>query len=454
MALRSQVIGEKLRNDPIITSLLDTDLYKFTMQQNFLHHYPSATAKYEFKIRNFPRGYLDHYKELIDEQLDRLCKLRFIEDGLAYLSTKSWFKPDYIEFLRLFQLNRKYIRTWICDKDEVAYKRGDFRITMEGPLVHVSPFEVYVLAIVSEIISTYTVKKGKVVRRNDMDSYLNEGRKRLNDKIEYIIDNSRCTYGLEPSEQADCGAHDDIDNACGLPCPELIKIIEFGTRRRYTKAWQDEVIKTMVKKMSKNFIGTSNVYYAKKYGVKVIGTMAHEDVQVAQGLPDVRLSESQKHAFDTWAQEYRGELGIALSDTLGMDAFFRDFDMYFAKLFDGCRHDSGDPYVWCDKLIDHYKSMNIDPRTKTAVFSDGLNFETAMSLHNKYKGKIKTSFGIGTYLTNDTGFKAPQIVIKNIECNGHPTAKISDSKGKMMCNDADYLKYLASVFKIKMIWDV
>ncbi|MCP4131361.1 MAG: nicotinate phosphoribosyltransferase, partial [bacterium] len=218
-------------------------------------------------------------------------------------------------------------------------------------------------------------------------------------------------------------------------------------RRRRSGEWQQQVIGTLAAEVPGNLTGTSNVYFAKKYNLRPIGTMAHEFLQASQAL-GVRLVDSQKFAFENWVQEYRGDLGIALSDVVGMDAFLRDFDLYFCKLFDGARHDSGDPYEWCDKLLAHYKKMGIDPKTKTAVFSDGLNFELARDLAKKYNGQIRIAFGIGTNLTNDFGEKALQIVIKMTECNGQPVAKISDSPGKSMCKDESFIKYVKKVFNI------
>ena len=178
-----------------------------------------------------------------------------------------------------------------------------------------------------------------------------------------------------------------------------------------------------------------------------IGTMAHEWEQAHQQLTS--LQDSLKMALDVWAHEYRGDLGIALSDTLGFDAFLNDFDLYFCKLFDGCRHDSGDPYKWTEKLIRHYKDMGIDPKTKRAVYSDGLNFKKANDLYEEFSSQIKTSFGIGTWLTNDTGIEPLQIVIKMVECNGYPIAKISDDPAKGMCENKNYLNYLTSILQQK-----
>ncbi len=198
-----------------------------------------------------------------------------------------------------------------------------------------------------------------------------------------------------------------------------------------------------------NFIGTSNVYFAKKYNLKPIGTMAHEWIMAGQGQEDVSLRNSQKAMLQAWCNEYRGDLGIALSDTLGVDAFLEDFDLYFAKLYDGIRHDSGDPDVWARKVICHYSKLGVEPKTKTLVFSDGLTFETAAKIYNKFKFAAKVSFGIGTNLTNDFEDITPlQIVMKIVKCNGLPVAKISDSPDKGMCNDKEYLTYLKKVFNI------
>ena len=175
--------------------------------------------------------------------------------------------------------------------------------------------------------------------------------------------------------------------------------------------------------------------------------MAHEYLQACQAVGP-RLRDSQVFAFNMWAREYRGDLGIALSDVCGMDAFLRDFDLFFCKLFDGVRHDSGDPFEWGEKLIAHYQKMRIDPRTKTMVFSDSLNVPLAIRLYEYFKGRSQTAFGIGTNLTNDLGYEPLQIVIKMTRCNGQPVAKISDEPSKAMDYDPSYVAYLREVFQV------
>jgi len=225
-----------------------------------------------------------------------------------------------------------------------------------------------------------------------------------------------------------------------------LQFADFGTRRRFSYQVQDQIIQKLQFKLSSNFIGTSNVYFAKKYDIKPIGTMAHEWIQSHQQLK-YRLIDSQKMAFENWVKEYRGDLGIALTDTIGHTEFMNDFDLYFCKLFDGVRHDSGDPFLFAERMIKFYENMKINPKTKTIVFSDGLNFPKMIELHKKFYKHINVSFGIGTNLMNDMGIKPLQIVLKMIKCNDQPVAKISDNPKKEMCENKKFLIYLKEVFK-------
>jgi nicotinate phosphoribosyltransferase len=273
-------------------------------------------------------------------------------------------------------------------------------------------YELPVLAIISEL---YSSSHGV-----DDDIWMQDGRKRLKDKVRF----------LNQAAIADT----------------RFKFAEFGTRRRASYSWQQEVLEYLIENCGRNLVGTSNVHFAMKLGIKPIGTMAHELFQAHQQLGP-RLVDSQKVALQCWADEYRGELGIALSDTMGFDKFLKDFDRFFSLLFNGCRQDSGDPIVWTEKLIAHYKEMRIDPKTKSAVYSDGLTLESAVDIFKRFHDQIQTSFGIGTNLTNDCGFIAPQVVIKMVECNRKPVAKISDSQDKGMCEDPEFLDYLNYVIR-------
>ena len=232
-----------------------------------------------------------------------------------------------------------------------------------------------------------------------------------------------------------------------------INFADFGTRRRFSREWHDTILKKAIEEFSdKNsnaqLVGTSNLHLAKKYNIKPIGTMAHEWLQASQGLNKVQLVDSQKYMLETWVKEYRGDLGIALTDTIGYKAFIKDFDKYFAKLYDGVRHDSGDPMQWGDNIINHYESLGIDPMSKTAVFSDSLDFKKMIDIAIHFENRINTSFGIGTNFTNDVGIKPLSMVIKLVRMNGNPVAKISDEPQKAICEDEDFLNYLKKVYNV------
>lgn len=389
-------------------SLLDTDFYKLTMMQVVLHQYARAWVRYAFKWRNWDemhlKGSLENFKRKLDEEIDKLCDLRFQEDELAYLVSIHFFKPDFIEYLRLFQLNRNYIK--------VSIEGDQLKINIEGPWLTTILFEIPVLAVVSELYSG--------MHGVDDSTWIKAGRKCLKDKVAFL------NKAIAPGKG--------------------FKFAEFGTRRRASYTWQEEVLQYLMAHSGDMLVGTSNVHFAMKLGIKPIGTMAHEFFQAHQQLGP-RLVDSQKVALQCWADEYRGELGIALSDTMGFDKFLKDFDRFFSLLFNGCRQDSGDPVEWTEKLIAHYKKMRIDPKSKSAIYSDGLSFESAVDIFKRFNNQIQTSFGIGTDLTNDCGFTAPQVVIKMVECNRNPVAKVSDSKEKGMCEDTEFLDYLHKVIR-------
>lgn len=384
----------------IINSLFDNDFYKFTMMSLVLHQFPGAMVKYRFYSRGQQK--LGFLKDEIETEIRHLCSLKFRQDELDYFSGIPYFKRDFIEFLRIFNLNEDFVKVENC--------QGELKIEIEGPWLHTILFEVPILAIVSELYF-------KDQKREDR---FPEASARLEEKIRLI-----------KSKEELKGFY----------------FADFGTRRRFSYLWQDEVIRRLSEELPDNFVGTSNVRLAQIHNLKVMGTHAHEIFQASQALGP-RLVDSQKFALQAWVNEYRGDLGIALTDTIGMDPFLRDFDKYFSKLYDGCRHDSGDAFEWTEKLISHYQALRIDPHTKTAVYSNGLNFPDAISIYKAFKDRIKISFGIGTNLTNDTGVEPLNIVIKMSECNGQQVAKVSDDSGKNSYADPSYLAYLRSVFGI------
>ena len=401
----------------IIHSLLDTDLYKFTMMQVVLHHFPGARVEYRFKCRN-PGVDLARFAGQIRDEVRSLCSLQFRDAELAYLRSMRFIKSDFVDFLGLFRLNEKYI-------DIIAQPSGELEIRIKGPWLHTILFEIPVLAIVNEVYFRNTQKKPDI----------EEGRRRLDTKI---------------SQLQDAGLGD-------------LKIADYGTRRRFSKDWHEEVLRTLSARLGPvtsppvqaapgarlpQLAGTSNVLYAMKLGLIPLGTMAHEYLQACQALGP-RLRDSQVFGFESWAREYRGDLGIALSDVYGMSAFLRDFDLYFCKLFDGARHDSGDPFQWGERMLAHYVANRVDPLTKTLIFSDGLTVPRTIELYRQFRGRCLLAFGIGTNLTNDLGYEPLQIVIKMIHCNDQPVAKLSDTPSKNMCEDEKYLAYLRQVFEIE-----
>jgi nicotinate phosphoribosyltransferase len=387
----------------IITSLLDTDLYKFTMMQVVLHHFPQAEVEYRFKCRNAGID-LTPCIDDIRAEIAHLCQLRFSEDELAYLRGLRFIKSDFADFLALFQLNAKYVTV-----EPAPQGNGEIDILIRGPWLHTILFEVPLLAIVNEVF----------FRRTQPEADWEEGRRRLLEKLAL----------LRTPDLAEC------------------VIADYGTRRRFSRDWQEEVLLTMRRELGAQLAGTSNVHFARLHDMVPLGTMAHEYLQACQALGP-RLRDSQVFALESWAREYRGDLGIALSDTYGFDAFLRDFDLYFCKLFDGVRHDSGDPVEWGERMLEHYAAHRVDPRGKTLIFSDSLDIPRVISLYERFRGRCKLAFGVGTNLTNDLGYTPLQIVIKMVRCNGQPVAKLSDTPEKTMCDDPGYLTYLRQVFAV------
>jgi nicotinate phosphoribosyltransferase len=399
-----------MKKPAIIQSLLDTDLYKFTMLQTVLHQFPAAHGQYQFRCRNRPERPLSFYVNEIKEEIDALCQLSFSVEELAYLRSLRFIKSDFVDYLELFKLKRRFIDVQVADEQLI--------INIEGPVIQAMFFEIFVLAIINEVYFRHSP---------NLPATLAEGERRLDNKIQRLKNfaNENKSLARYP-----------------------LRISDFGTRRRFSREWHRYVVERLASDLPDFFKGTSNVYLAWQLQLVPIGTMAHEFLQSFQAL-GVRLRDFQKAALEAWVQEYRGDLGVALTDVISMDAFLTDFDLYFAKLFDGLRHDSGDPYVWGDKAIAHYETLRIDPSTKMLTFSDGLDIDKVLSLYHYFSHKIPVAFGVGTNLTNDMGLEALQIVIKMTHCNGQSVAKLSDAAGKTMCTDDTFLAYLRQVFQVE-----
>jgi nicotinate phosphoribosyltransferase len=385
----------------IVEHFLDSqDWYKMTMGSCILCNFSDVWVRWKFKCRNEGIIWTRKMLEEIYDEIIHLCSLRVTEEEIEFVRSVSYIPKGYPEFLKTLQLDKDFIKISLVGTELV--------ISVEGPWYLTTYFEIPVLAIVNEVYFRNTNPINEII-------YLKSA-ERVLEKANLAKEN-----GLHFSD--------------------------FGTRRRFSRSWQNDIISNLTKNLPRDiFTGTSNPYFAMKYNITPIGTMAHEFLQVSQAFDNVSLANSQKHMLQVWLEEYRGKLSIALSDTLGFDKFLKDFDLYFAKLYDGVRHDSGDPYLWGNRMLAHYENLNIDPKTKTLVFSDGLSFPLAVGLNIFFKDKINVSFGIGTNLTNDIPGVTPlQIVMKIVEVNGKPVAKISDNPAKGMCEDLDFLNYLKKV---------
>lgn len=390
-----------MKLEPIVNSLLDTDLYKLTMQQVMFHKHPDLTGTYIFKCRNKDVKFTYEMLDEINAQIDHLCTLSYTDDEIEYLHSIRFLKYDYVEALRLYRPLRRYVKTSLNDN-------GILSIEITGPVWMVSPFEIYLLEIVNEVYFRLKYDYTKL-----KDSAILKASHKV---MDFIVTNK---YSF--------------------------KFAEFGCRRRLSREFQEYVVRQMVS--TKNCVGTSNVYLAYKLGLTPIGTYAHEYVQMYQGIEDIPVAMSNKVALKEWFEEYEGDLGTALTDTLTTDCFLKDFDKVQANHYTGVRHDSGDPYAWGEKIIAHYEKLGIDPKTKVLLFSDSLDFDKAQAIYEYFRDRIKVSFGIGTFITNDTCVDPLNIVIKLQYVNGRPVAKLSDNPEKAMCQDTEYLEYLKSAVK-------
>lgn len=387
--------------EQIINSLLEIDAYKASMGQTIYHQFSGYTTTWTFKCRNKNVFFTPAMVEEIKNQIKAYCKLRFKPDELEYLRSIKWIRDDYIDFLRIWQPRYE---DFIINTDAEC----GLNIEVKGTWLNTSMYEIPVLAIVNEIYFKYQPNYEEL-----KESYI----KRLNEKIDWLV---KGKYYLS-------------------------NFSEFGLRRRFSGEMQDLAVKKLseIRLCASTFVGTSNLYLAKKYNVTPVGTMAHEFIMcVGQGNHKHNPAYSNWYMMNAWVKEYGILNGIALTDTITTDCFLKDFQLTYATLFSGVRHDSGDPIEWGDKMIEHYKSLGIDPTTKTLLFSDSLNFEKADKIFRHFSGKTKVAFGIGTYISNDTDMEPLNIVMKVTECNGLPVAKLSDCEGKNMCKDPEYVDYL------------
>ena len=399
----------------IINSLLETDLYKFSMGQAIYHQFPGYKTTWSFKCRNKDVKFTEGMVEEIKEQIRAYCGLRFTEDELAYLDNIKWLKGSYVDFLRLWQ--PRYEDFEISTDAECG-----LTIETKGTWLNTSMYEIPTLAIVNEVYFKM---------QYDYDELLQSFKERLDAKYD-ALRTGKWYAGI---------------------------FSEFGLRRRLSEEAQELAIEKF-SHLNENlhcastFVGTSNVYLAKKFDLTPVGTMAHEWIMcVGQGNHKHNPAYSNWYALDAWVKEYGVLNGTALTDAITTDCFLKDFQLTYATLFSGVRHDSGDPIEWGDKMIKHYESLGIDPRTKTLLFSDSLDFESADKIYRYFTGRAKVAFGIGTYLSNDTSAPALNIVMKTTACNGQDVAKISDISGKGMCKNPEYVEYLQRCIDWRMKYE-
>ncbi|OCG21231.1 MULTISPECIES: nicotinate phosphoribosyltransferase [unclassified Gilliamella] len=392
----------------IITSILDTDAYKLHMQQAVFHHYPEATVVAQFRCRS--DDLLGQYADQIMHQVKLMESLALSDDEFNYLSNISFFKSDYLNWLKKWRFNSNLLT--IKDED------GVLSITIEGKWLDVILWEVPLLAVISEIVH----------KDRSPNIGVPEALARLKDKLAMFNEKT---------------ANMDMSG---------FNLMDFGTRRRYSYAVQEAVV-NYLKRHFNNFHSTSNYLIAYRLGLTPTGTQAHEWFQAHQRLSH-RLQDCQSNALQVWLDEYPHDLGVALTDCITMDAFLRDFDLHFASNYQGLRHDSGDAIEWGEKAIAHYQQLGIDPQTKLLVFSDSLNFDKAINIYQHFNQRVKLSFGIGGFLacdipSKDANTKALNIVLKLTECNNQAVAKLSDSPGKTISQDLDFIDELKRTFSVK-----
>ena len=390
---------------PVLHTLLDTDAYKLHMQQAVFHHYYDVHVAAEFRCRG--DDLLGIYADSIREQVDAMQHLTLQDDEYHWLSGLPFFKTDYLNWLRDFRYKPEQVT--------VTNENGKLDIRLEGPWREVIMWEVPLLAVISELAHRYRSPETGVAQAVAS----------LENKLAAF---STLTEGLDMSR---------------------FRLMDFGTRRRFSREVQQAIVERL--QQEPWFVGTSNYDLARRLDLTPMGTQAHEWFQAHQQIsPD--LANSQRAALAAWLEEYPNQLGIALTDCITMDAFLRDFGPEFAERYQGLRHDSGDPVEWGEKAIAHYRKLGIDPMSKVLVFSDNLDLAKAVDLYRHFNTRVNLSFGIGTRLTCDIPQVKPlNIVIKLVECNGKPVAKLSDSPGKTICHDKAFVRALRKAFDLPQI---
>ncbi|AXT73246.1 nicotinate phosphoribosyltransferase [Vibrio sp. dhg] len=401
----------------IIQSALDFDVYKVNMMSAVAALYPDAMVSYKFIVRS--EEDLSDLLPEVEAEILKLQDLRFTDDEIKYMkSVAPYLKPEFVDALRHFRFNPQ--NDVSLHNKTMPDGSSQLRITITGLWKETILYETIIMSIVSEVRS----------RLRWSDIPLQQFQTVLQDKVSYLKSELK---------------RRNISS---------FKFSDMSTRRRFSFQAQRIMLEYLCQELPDCLTGTSNYHLAREMDLTPIGTVAHEWFMGHQALVNVR--DSQKIALQRWQEMFNGALGIALTDTIGIDAFLKDFDEELSNAYFGVRHDSGCPFAWGEKMIQHYESLNIDPMTKTLVFTDGLNFEQALDICEHFQGRVQVSFGIGTFLANDMGeyindkgtaYKPLSMVIKMVSCNDSPVAKISDEPEKAMCEDIFFLMNLKRRFE-------
>ncbi|GLT18587.1 nicotinate phosphoribosyltransferase [Vibrio zhanjiangensis] len=405
-------MGSTLFNDTIIQSALDLDVYKINMMFAARKYYPNTHVRYELIVRSDEN--LSSLQTDVTKEICKLASYQFDEQDIRYLKRQApYLDEDFFCYLGEFRFKPKH-------QVSVTVFDGQLRVSISGIWHETILYETLIMSIISE------VRNKKRWDRIPFQQFYDV----LEDKFAHLRA-ALATRG--------------INN---------FQFSEMGSRRRFSSKVQYELIHFLKQNAADLMSGTSNYHLARHFDLKPIGTVAHEWFMAHQRFGDPALS--QKIALDTWHQAFNGSLGIALTDTIGIDAFLKDFSYERASAYAGVRHDSGNPFTWGDKILNHYQSLGIDPMSKTLIFTDGLNFERALEICEYFSQRATISFGIGTFLANDMGdwsdelnrYQPLSMVIKMAECNGAAVAKISDEPAKATCEDPIFLTHLKQRFGV------
>ena len=392
---------------PIIQSLLDTDFYKFTMGHWVFKRYPTVPVRYAFKNRTARVRLADYIDEAeLRRELDHVRTLRVHPSELHYLrGTNEYgeglFSEAYLQFLKDLRL----------PPYELAQVDGGYRLEFSGAWSEAIYWETLALSIINELYYRGLLARLSAFER---DAVMATGTLRLADKLKVLRTR-----------------------------PDIV-FSDFGTRRRFSRSWQEYVIRAVAQELPEQLLGTSNTAMAMQYGLLPIGTLAHEMYMVMAGVmaeSDDTIRASHNRVLQEWWEEYGVGLSIALTDTYGSEFFFRDMNAAQARVWRGLRQDSGDPMAFGEQAIAFYERHGIDPRDKLVVFSDGLEIGTIIKLADHFAGRIRVSFGWGTNLTNDLGLAALSLVIKVVEVQGHRTVKLSDNLAKATGEASDIERF-------------